>query len=435
MKIHIISDSLKLNSGYSKVAKGLVHGLIRSGHEISYTGLQTSYTPEYYDSLEILPVMTNFLQENEQILINIKTANPDIIICIFQSDDPSLNYIPKLFSRTIWYTTIEGARVPKYTMKDFKQVLDNGGTIVVPTMFGKREIEKELEIEKDKLQLNKEKIIYIPYGYDDKIYRPLDFKNNNNLNEKGSFLRKIKINGGKDQEQWQMREIDIKNEFKGKFVFGCICQNFGVRKRLERLLKAYSIFLDDIGGRQIRDRTELHLHTMPVSSKGLDLIDECERLGIDKSVSFSFGDYRSSGWSENGIAVLMNKFDCHVMSSGGEGFNLPTLECMASGIPCIGPDFTSFPELIGNINGNNEKNKERGLLAKLDTIQMTETTSYKGLVNEGIGSVDDGLGLAGCMKLMYNREDLRKKWRLNGIEFAKNFRWEEVIKKWNAIIQ
>lgn len=444
MKIHIISNSLFMNSGYSNVAKYLGLGLQKLGHSVSMTGMQTAYEIDNRYGITQYPIQTNIIDETGQILMNIRTVNPDVVICIFQSDEPSLNHIPSLFKKTIWYTTIEGARVPSYTMREFINVIDNGGKIVVPSIFGYDEIEKEWK-EWVKLHLGdrigNRMIHVIPYGYDDKVFRPIDIDSSDKT-EIVSFLKWDKRDD-LDVIGWSQYNVVLGDmlrdpSFKGKFVYGQVGQNFGIRKRFERLLKAYSILLSD--SQMLKDRTMLHLHAFPVSDLRINLMDECERLGIQKNVTFSYGDYRSSGWSENSLNILMNRFDCHCSASSGEGYSLPCLETMACGVPNIAPRFTSFPELIGDENMEERlsasaaswqtgaiASRARGLLAELDTIQMTQTTSYKGLVNEN--------DLASKMKEMYNNKELRERYRKNCLSFVKDRTWDQVILKWDNLLK
>lgn len=436
MKIHMISNSLFMNSGYSNVAKYLGLGLQKLGYSISMTGMQTAYEVDNRYGILQYPIQTSVADETGQILMNLRTIDPDVVICIFQSDEPSLNHIPSLFKKTIWYTTIEGARVPTYSMREFMHVIENGGKIVVPSLFGADEIGKEWSI----MELDNMATHVIPYGYDDKIFRPIDL-NNLSSSLSGEIISFLKWDdrdgkGDKGVIGWSQYNVSIGDmlrdpSFKGKFIFGQVGQNFGIRKRFERLLQAYSILLGD--SQMLKDRTMLHLHTFPVSDLRINLMDECERLGIQKNVTFSYGDYRSSGWSEESLNILMNRFDCHVSASSGEGYSLPCLETMACGIPNIAPRFTSFPELIGEIDGDISKSKglakglARGLLAELDTTQMTQTTSYKGLVNER--------DLASKMREMYNNKELRERCRKNCLSFVKDRTWDQVILKWDNLLK
>lgn len=432
MKVHLISNSLFMNSGYSNVAKYLGIGLKKLGYDVTMTGMQHAYCIDRSDVIPQYPIQVDNMDETGQIVTNIMDIKPDVVICIFQSDEPSLNHIPKLAHaidkkiKTIWYTTIEGSRVPEYSMNDFMDVIKNGGKIVVPSEFGADEINKEWlhQFGGDIVAAGDVKVI--PYGYNNKAFFetkgpelsglvPLAF------DEKGLYLKFN--NGTKKWDQYSIEIFkDLKAEFRGKFIFGQIAQNFGVRKRFERLLKAYSILISKT--KMLKDRTILHLHTFPVSAKGINLVDEVNRLGIQENVTFSYGKYLSSGWSEEGLCILMNMLDCHVSSSSGEGYSMPCAETMACGVPNIAPNFTSFPELIGD---HDTDDKARGLLAELDTIQMTQTTSYKGLVSE-----ED---LALKMHVMYVKKEDREIFSKNGIKFMKDRTWDSVVSQWDKLLQ
>lgn len=492
MKIHIISNSLKMNSGYSNVSKYLALGLQKLGYSITMTGMQNAHWIDYSYGIQQFPIQTDPVDETTQLVMNINSVNPDVVMCIFQSDLQSLFYIPRLFKKTIFYTTIEGSRVPGYTMNLFKDIIDNGGKIVVPTQFAYNEILKEsfLRFGAGNVRggMNMTKITVIPYGYNDKVFKKIDnfwsycyyctdvgqngsdplmlhkqgcfdchynrFGNTSTKDscqyykeENVSILRWMDETGktgtGTGTKRWLQKDIPIsklKDQFKGKFVYLCVAQNFGVRKRYERLLNAYAIMIGE--SEQKKARTELHLHTWPISILGINLIEEIKRLGIEENVSFSYADFRSSGWSEDALAVLMNIADCHVTASSGEGFNLPTLESMACGTPVIAPDFTSFPELIGDKDMKKRlsasaascqtgatASRARGLLAEVppESIQMTETTSYKGLVNQK--------DLCENMKWMYNNGELRKECSENCIRFVKDFVWDKQIVKWDKLLK
>lgn len=47
MKIHVISNSVRMNSGFSIVARHITTELKKLGHDISFTGLQTAYLSEW----------------------------------------------------------------------------------------------------------------------------------------------------------------------------------------------------------------------------------------------------------------------------------------------------------------------------------------------------------------------------------------------------
>jgi glycosyltransferase involved in cell wall biosynthesis len=302
------------------------------------------------------------------------------------------------------------------------------------------------------------KCIY--HGYDPEIFKPLDFRkiddirycyNNTGYGKSNSDPMLLHMNGCYDcnldnKEQvkcpyyreehvailrfingkWTEDSIPITSlpkQTKGKIVFGFVGQNLGVRKRIERLLKAYYLFIKD--SKQVKDRTILHLHTMPIAINGTDLIKKIQELGIQDNIIFSYGSFRSSGWTDAAMSILYNTFDVNVSASSSEGFGLGTLESMACGKPNIGPACSSFIELIGD--GEKDPENSRGLLANIGEWQMIENGSERALVNEQ--------HLSTMMKKMYPNEDLRKTFSNNAIKFVRNYSWDKIVDEWNQLLK
>lgn len=465
MMIHIVSNSLKMNSGFSNVARHLAIGLRNLDHEITFTGMQTSYIQDWAYGIENLPFTTHYIDELTRYMLNLQKTKPDIVICIFQSDTGDLVQFPLAFKNTFWYSVVEGDVLPFTSSNGYRQVIANGGKIVLPSKHGQKQA-KESGID----------VHRISYGFDDKIFKPLNISTKNN-GEKNKKIRNddikyclyhtefgklvsnpiqlckqgcyncnlerkeqtkcqyfqeesiVLLSYNKNEKKWIEKRIKISDlplETVGKFVFGHVKQNLGTRHRMERLLKAYSIFIGQ--SRQIRDRTILHLHCMPIAANGANLINIIEKLGIDNNVIFSYGDFRASSWSDSAMNILYNTFDCDISASSGEGFGIPTLESMACGIPQIGPRSSSFPELVEeSITVDNQKIGPRGILAKIAAWHLViQDGSYRSLVDE-----ED---LAKCMKLMYNGED-REIYIKNCLEFVKGLTWDNTIKQWDQLIK
>ena len=418
MKILIMSNSLNLNSGFSRVAKALILGLRALGHEMYFVGMQTSYTPQTYDGIEMLPLVSSSFDELTQYQIILARIQPDVAIGIFQSDGgtgPGLENFLLSFKKSIWYTVIEGNYLGSACRSGLKKVIANGGKIVLPSSHGASQCKID-GIDTD----------IIPYGYDPKIiYKKA---NRETGDEKISLLI-----WSKEHKQWEGHGIKINelSRYKGldkKFIFGTVKQNVGVRHRMERLIKAFSIFISE--SRQIKDGVILHLHTLPASYDGMDLMDVIRRIeiegncpGIAENVIFSYGDYRSSGWSDTALNELYNTFDCYCSASSGEGFGIPTLEAMACGVPVIGPRASAFVELIGPVfsPGTN-----RGLLCEGD-YQRIEDGSERFLV--------DVKNLAYEMKNIYTNKEKREGYSKNCLSFVKGFTWEKQIEKWDKYLK
>lgn len=455
MKIHILSNSLRLNSGFSIVAKNLAIGLKKLGHDVTYTGMQTAYVPEFNSGIEVLPAQTLHVDDITQCILTINRIKPDIVLAIFQMDYES-NDFAKIFPKTVIYCPVEGKNIPQKMANDLLQIKMNGGQPVAQCKYGQGEMQ---------LALGGIDVPYIYHGFDDKIFCPIEKdklskikycyycteigQNNSDpwlLHQQGCFdcfsgLGQLKGRYKENCPYFKEEEITILKFIdgkwtevempitqlptitKGKFIFGFVGQNLGVRKRIERLLKAYSIFIKD--SRQLKDRTIIHLHTMPIAINGVNLIKIIQDLGIQDNVIFSYGTYRSSAWTDQAICILYNTFDVNVSASSSEGFGLGTLESMVCGVPNIGSNCSSFIELIGD--GEKDPSNSRGLLALIGEWQMIENGSERALVNEN--------HLSDMMKKMYQSEDLRKTFSKNAIKFSSQFTWKKICEQWDQLLK
>ena len=446
MKVHIISASPRLNSGFSVVAINIAKGLKKLGYEISYSGLQTANTSEWNQGIEILPTQVGFLDDISQCMITIGKIKPNIVLAIIQMD-MDFNGFAKLFPKTVLYVPVEGKGMSDVMTSDLLSVKMNGGQVVAQCGYGKNEIESALA----GLNMN-----YIYHGFDDKVFRPIDVskkeemtycyyktemgKINTNpvkLHEMGCYDCKydnkgcnnfkeetisiLKFVNGKWAEE-NMGITGLKDVTKNKMVYLYVGQNLGVRKRIERLLKAYSLFIKD--SKQYKDRTMIHLHCMPMSVGGINLIKVAQDLGILNNVIFSYGSYRSSGWSEESMNVLYNSADVNVSASSGEGTCLPMIEGFAVGLPMIAPNCSSFTEFIGN---DSDLSKNRGLLVNIESWQMIQDSSERALVSES--------DLAMKMKMAFTEKDKMKIFSDNCMKWSQNYTWEKICLQWNDLLK
>ena len=449
MKVQIISASPRLNSGFSVVAINVAKGLKKLGHEISFVGLQTSNTNEWSHGIEILPAQNFHIDDITQTMHTIGRIKPDVVLAIIQMDS-DFNDFAKIFPKTVCYTPVEGRNIPLRMANDLLGIKTNGGEVVSQCKYGQMEMQ---------LALAGIDVRCIYHGYDPGIFKPLDFRNIGNIRycfyrtdigkvssdpgtlcKQGCFSCNLNNKGQVECSYYKEEHVSILKFIngkwgedsipitrlpeitKGKLVYGFVGQNLGVRKRIERLLKAYSIFIKD--SRQFKDRTILHLHTMPIAINGANLIGIIQNLGIQDNVIFSYGSYRSSGWTDESMSILYNTFDINISASSSEGFCLPVLEGFASGIPMIAPNCSSFTELIGN---DKDDSNNRGLLASIGEWQMIENGSERALVNEN--------HLALMMKKLYTDEKLRERFSKNAIKFASQYTWEKVCVQWDDLLK
>lgn len=448
MRIHFLSSGLRTNSGFGVVTKNLALGLMKLGHDITMSGLQTANFAEFSYGVETLPTITHYVDDLTQFMINVQTIKPDVVIYVHQMDSGQFNAFTKVFPKTFVYCPVETRGIPDQMRSDLLNVIMNGGKVIAQTQYGQGEIQ---------LALGGVDIPFIYHGFNDKIFKPLNLGNTDQirycyygtdsgkaesdpmrLHKQGCYDCSLSGNDATKcryyreehvsilrfiDGKWTGKDIpitELPKITKGKFVFGFLGYNLGIRKRMERLLKAYSLFIKD--SRQLKDHTVLHMHTTPIAIDGLNLIRIAQDLGMQDNIIFSYGSFRSAAWTEEGINILYNTFDTNISASSGEGFGLSLIESMACGIPNIGPNSTSFTELIGE-----DPKTRRGLLASIIDWQMIPDGTMRSLVNES--------DLSRQMKELYQNEELRKRCSKNAIEFTKNYTWNKICDQWNKLLE
>ncbi len=439
MKIHIVSNPLNINSGFSIVAKNVALGLKKLGYEVTMSGQQQSYNPEVYYGIESYPVLGTSKDEIGQLMSNVLDVKPDLLFNIFQSDSGNFrehamvfDHVNRMFGgkiKSLWYTPIESQGLSYIGNRDLGSYLRAGGQIVSQCKWGQSEMEKE--------GISVVKCIY--HGVNEKIFKPLT---DNECKEIGRKEKVIVLNyidysnigydkgvgkDGKDEKgnvdyRWLEENIlasELFNRYRNKFIFLVVAKNIGVRKRIERAMKAYAMMVIGIS-RQNRDQCHLHIHSYPLAADGVNLLDIAKRLGIEKDITFSYGKWKA-GWSDEAMSVLYNSCDCHLSASSGEGYGISTNESMACGIPTVGPRNTSFIELI------EEKNEigPRGILVGGD-YQLIIDGSYRFLVNE--------IELMDAMKKMYMRNGYDE-YKENCLEFSRTVTWDKIVDEWDNLLK
>ncbi len=463
-KIHIVSNPLNINSGFSIVAKNLAIEWLRLGYDVSCTGLQQAHNPETYFGIMSYPTLGTGLDEISQLIMNIKDIGPDIIWNLFQSDSgdfgqhamafDSVNRLNELGGvvegkikkiKSFWYTPVESMGLSGIAKRDLLNYIGAGGKVISQCKWGQNEMTKE-GIEN----------VCIYHGVDNEIFKPMDDKEiakiynaaNGAISNDCRILRWIRSAGenvDSKKGKWDEYKIYADKLFdihKGKFVFLVVAANIGVRKKLERAMRAYAIFLRK-GSQQLRDRTLLHIHTQPFNPEGIRVLNIAEKLGIEKNIIFSYGRWKK-GWTDIEMSILYNSSGCYLSGSSGEGFGIGTLESMACGIPTVGPKNTSFIELI------EEEVKCQGITAGLDTV--IRTIGPRGILVDG----EYQYIIDGSERFLVNEEKLAEAmghmygWKIYGsdkygstydvfkndcLKFARNYTWDIIAKEWDKLFK
>lgn len=399
MRIMILSAKPEIGTGNSTVVQNLAPELKKLGHNVAITGFQQAYRVEEFKGIPIYPLLDDFHSAGDinsqlhRLILNMKTHQSEVLLCIFQGDS-MYNSFTQIHPNTAWYVPIEGDIVYKShplfkTARTVKKVVSM--THSAGEQLKKHGIENTT----------------IYHGYNPKVFRK-DY--NKNLEDP------IVVYFPANNEELILpanKLIELKDKMGWEYVIGFNGLNFGVRKRIERLIEAYSIFAKDKKG------VHLHLHTPPIHSKGLNLIEICDYYNIKDKVTFSYGSVGTSALSDNAVNVLYNIMDVHASASSGEGFGLATLESMACGIPQIAPDVEPFREFFG-------ADDKRGLLAK-SIGQLTAAGEIRALV--------DVQSLAEKMEIMYAQDEFRNKLGYNAEKWAQQYTWDKIALKFDKVFR
>lgn len=387
--------------GYSIVAKYVVEGLRKAGHDVMIIGNITAGRPIEDEKGNInfpagLAPWGNDVMENY-----LKGYDIELMVSILDTWMPEIQYLPELTKKfnipLITHATIRGYPLSPM-MCNFLMKSDH---IIVPSKFAYATAAELAEI--------KHKLSFIPHGVDLDVYKPIP----------------------------GMREAMKKRlGYDDKFCFLGVGRNNFFMKRFDIMFKAYKILMDNEP--ETRKNTILHLHTLPSESLKLDILRD--RGGMQQFIRFSklrpkqkrdeielcnendpnaMMNNPNFGMREDEMAKMYNMTDCHISTTGGESFCLPVVESEACGIPQIFPDNTTGPELIGNVKA--------GLLAG---IQAEMTTPL--ITDEKYA---DPLLVAKCMQHMYAKGDDRKTFSENAIMNAQKYSWKNIIPMWISLVE
>jgi len=373
-----MSTSSNITTGYGILTKNVVERLIKKGVNIKLLGMQNiGHQKEEYN----LPMLDD-IYSSDALDFYTKLYGIDYVITVLDNFVSVYHYLPKLLRELkvghICHVTINS--LPPSPLLTNK--IKNANFWIAPSKF----VEKALL----DIGYDKNRVHYIPHGVDTNIFKPLP----------------------KEETEKHKEMIG----YEDKFIFLAVATNTGFEKNWQGLFYAYKIFLQMTGANTI-----LHCHTSPNYPGGYDLEALAKMFGIAENIRFISGISLNAGLPPEEMAKLYNAADCYISASMGESFSLPALEAMACGIPCIIPNHTTGPELVGE--------PKTGLL--IDLLKMKNGQEF-GLTGPTISDkwIIDPFDMALKMTEIYRDKELREKFSKNAVEFAQGYDWEVIIPKW-----
>lgn len=378
-KYLLMSTSPNITTGYGIVSNNLIK-FLKDKIDIKMLGLQNiGHQKEEYN----LPMLDD-IYGSDALDFYTKLYGIDYVLTILDNWVSPYAYLPNLLKELkvghICHVTINS--LPLFPLLNDK--IKNANFWIAPSKF----VEKALL----NIGYDKNRVHYIPHGVDTNIFKPFP----------------------KEEKEKHKTMMGYNN----KFVWLAVATNTGMEKNWHGLFYAYKIFLTQ----NPEANTILHCHTNMHYPSGYDLEALAKMFGIAENIRFISGISLNAGLPPGEMAKLYNAADCYISSSMGESFHLPALEAMACGIPCIIPNHTTGPELVGEA--------EAGFLIEL--LKMKNGQEF-GLTGPTISDkwLADPVDMADKMTEIYKDKKLREEFSENAVKFAQGYDWEKVIiPKW-----
>ncbi len=376
------STSSNISTGYGILTKNVCERLIKKGVDLKILGMQNLG----YQSKEWNLSMLDDVYGQDSLQFYTKIYGIDYVITVLDHFVPVYHYIPDLLKKLkvghIVHATINSAPLSPMLADKIK----GADFWVAPSKFAERVL---LNAGFDPARIH-----YIPHGCNTKIFKPLS----------------------KDEMEKHKQMIG----YKDKFIFLSVATNTGAEKNWQGLFYAYKIFLAQ--NPDAKENTILHCHTSPHYPGSYDLELLAKMYGIADNLRFIAGIGLNAGTPPEEMSKLYNIADCYVSPTMGESFSLPALESMACGTPCIIPNHTTGPELVGE--------PKTGLLIELLKMKNGQEYGWTGPTISDKWLIDP-VDMAEKMTKIYKDEKLREKFSKNAVKFAKGFDWEKkIVKKW-----
>ena len=189
-----------------------------------------------------------------------------------------------------------------------------------------------------------------------------------------------------------------------------------ISKTFDRVRVCKHCLSDDVSQGKPKKDVKLYLHAAAVDC-GWDLIDLQRDYNLGGHVLINPALKIGVGVSDSTLCAIYNTFDIFTLPTRGEGFGLPILEAMACGVPVVITDYSAPTEWA----------KGCGELIPPVALVAEPLTNIKRAV------IDVDLYVTSLVKLIEDPE-LRKKYGDAGAKRAKEMGWDNIVKKWEKMI-
>jgi D-inositol-3-phosphate glycosyltransferase len=198
------------------------------------------------------------------------------------------------------------------------------------------------------------------------------------------------------------------------YIIGVVGRN-QTRKRLDLVLEHFSAWTKQ----HAIDNAYLHLHVGPTGEQGCNIEALLKYYGIKAIIS---APPTSGALTTSDMNLIYNCFDLFWSMSQAEGWNLPALEAMACGIPCLLPEQGAPAEWT---------------LPAAELIECT-STALTAPMNRGpytIGGIADRAQTIAALDRLYRYPAIREQLSQLGLDLARKLSWDVVGEQWEGLLQ
>ena len=392
-KILIVTDSFRIQTGFSRVGSYIADALIDSGRwEVIYLGWFDTKTKITKPGIKLYFTKKNQNGELDQgdkysrytFPKIIEKEMPEIVLSI--GDLWMTEHIGAAYNRRMFYwcnyMPIDGEPVPQHTMHGkinlhWPTVFKAMDKLVAYGMWGMQKINEasEMEVCSD----------WIHHGVDTTKFRPLP-----------------------DEHRKEIR----KNFFglpENVFLFGSVSRN-QPRKAYDRLIKAFAQF---IRTKEDPNRPAyLYIHA-PIADVGWNLKDLCKYYHVESRVILNESLRVGVGVTDQQLNEIYNAFHVFTLPTRGEGFGLPILEAMSCAIPVVTSEYSAHPEWC----------KQGSLFIKTNSLVHEPRTN----IQRCVVNIDSYVAQ---LSRLYKSPAVRKKLGLAGRKKALSMDWTLICNQW-----
>src|SRR3990167_3733246 len=408
-KLMWISDGIQVFSGYGIQSAGILNGIkdiFSTTYEFSF---QYFGQPITLNGITLVPNNPQDQWANQGTMKDrVNILKPDYIVTLMDLFRPcewlkdQKNHLKQTGAKTIAYFPLDGQPLPWGSVYPTK-VWEQFDYLVPMSYYGREVLLRELPELKDKVTEP------IWHGLDTNTFKPILPKDN-------GFIQ---------------HSQDI---FKGKkFVAISVFRNIN-RKNPQALIYAWYKFAKD------KDDVLLLLHTNPkepVFSGGTNIANLVHRLFGPNTNKVLFTGAPDFTFIQPPFFVneIYNIGDIFVFPTSGEGFGIPIIEAMATGLPVVVTDYTTSRELLCDkepeeLIDTDLKFADRGCLLPFqffptNCLELTQRAQVN--YNTMVTAFD--------WYYKTKKDVLKETYKKNREFVVQNFDWQVIIPKWREFFK